>query len=106
MGDKPEDKLKWEVQEDGPDPKDDADDDAFFSICGNFNDWEDDRMAAGDVPGVHTATLEVPDSGILEWRFLKDGDKDRRHDRERRQARGQAQVGGPGRWPGSERRRG
>merc|ERR1712050_670588 len=73
--DKNEEKLKWDIDRDGPEMKED-DDDCFFSICGNFNDWEDDRMAAGDVPGVHTATIEVPDSGILEWRFLKDGDKD------------------------------
>jgi hypothetical protein len=74
--DKNEDKLKWEVVEDGPDPKDDGDDDCFFAICGNFNDWEDDRMAAGDVPGVHTASVETPDSGMLEFRLMKDGDKD------------------------------
>merc|ERR1711870_3467 len=73
--DKNEEKVKWDIDRDGPEIKED-DDDCFFSICGNFNDWEDDRMAAGDVPGVHTATIETPDSGVLEFRFLKDGEKD------------------------------
>lgn len=71
-----EDKLKWEVVNDGPDESEAGEDDSFYAICGNFNEWEDDRMAAGDVPGQHTITIEVPDSGILEFRFFKDGEKD------------------------------
>mmetsp|Transcript_21376 Transcript_21376/g.45523 ORF Transcript_21376/g.45523 Transcript_21376/m.45523 type:complete len:941 (-) Transcript_21376:71-2893(-) len=66
--------LKWEKQE-GPDMDDDADD-VFFSITGNFNAWEDDRMAPGDVPGQNVATVTVPSSGVLEFRFLKEGDSE------------------------------
>merc|ERR1712060_797815 len=32
----------WKLEEDGPEPEDD--DDTFYSITGNFNDWQDDRM--------------------------------------------------------------
>jgi len=52
------------------------DDDCYWSVAGNFNDWSDDRMADGLVPGVSTYTAEIPDSGILEWYFLKNGEAD------------------------------
>lgn len=65
--------IKWEMVEDGPD-EDAEEEDAFYSLTGNFNEWSDDRMAPGDIDGVHTATVEVPDSGILEFRILKDGE--------------------------------
>mmetsp|Transcript_120112 Transcript_120112/g.299623 ORF Transcript_120112/g.299623 Transcript_120112/m.299623 type:complete len:960 (+) Transcript_120112:115-2994(+) len=50
------------------------DEEATYSVTGNFNSWSEDRMAAGDVPGLHITYVEVPDSGKLEFRFLKDGD--------------------------------
>merc|ERR1712187_248863 len=49
--DDPDEKIKWEVVQDGPDPGADEDDESFYTICGNFNNWEEDRMASGDVPG-------------------------------------------------------
>jgi polyketide synthase-associated protein len=66
--------VKWVLKNDGPD-FDAEDEDTFFAITGNFNSWEDDRMAAGDAPGVHTVTVEIPDAGIIEWRFLMNGEK-------------------------------
>merc|ERR1712232_148583 len=50
------------------------DDDVYYAITGNFNDWSDDRLAEGEVPGVHCGTFEMPASGKLEFRILKDGD--------------------------------
>jgi polyketide synthase-associated protein len=53
------------------------DEDTFFAITGNFNNWEEDRMAPGDASGQHTATVAVPEDGILEFRFLKEGSADK-----------------------------
>lgn len=72
--DPPDAPLKWEKM-DALDEADD-DDDAYFAITGNFNGWEDDRMAPGDVPGQNVTTVTVPAGGVLEFRFLKDGDAD------------------------------
>jgi len=66
--------IKWEMEEDGPD-LDADDDDIFYAITGNFNEWADDRMSAGDVPGSHTTTIDIPDDGVVEFRFLQDGDE-------------------------------
>jgi len=50
------------------------DDDITFAITGNFNGWEDDRMAPGDVPGQHMITAAIPPEGVLEFHFIQDGD--------------------------------
>mmetsp|Transcript_141898 Transcript_141898/g.441157 ORF Transcript_141898/g.441157 Transcript_141898/m.441157 type:complete len:452 (-) Transcript_141898:57-1412(-) len=68
--------IRWERQEAVGDADDD-DEDAFFAITGNFNGWEDDRMAPGDVPGQHVTTVTVPAGGVLEFRFLRDGDPEK-----------------------------
>lgn len=47
---------------------------APYAISGNFNDWKEELMMQGDLPGVNTATVEVPVGGSLQFRFLKDGD--------------------------------
>merc|ERR1711918_34619 len=52
------------------------DEDTFFAITGNFNSWEEDRLAPGDVPGQHTCTVAVPESGVIEFRFLREGSSD------------------------------
>lgn len=70
---------KWELVDD-----DDDEDETFereesnatYHITGNFNDWETDRMAEGDVPGLYTITVEAPPSGNVEFRFLRDGEAD------------------------------
>jgi len=75
--DPPDAPLRWERQEGRGDAEEEDDEDAFFSITGNFNGWEDDRMAPGDVPGQHVTTVTVPAGGLLEFRFLRDGDPER-----------------------------
>nr|AQS99215.1 type I polyketide synthase [Gambierdiscus excentricus] len=74
--DPPDAPIKWRRKETALEPVED-DDDAFFSITGNFNGWEEDRMAPGDVPGQNVTTLTVPSGGVLEFRFLKDGDSEK-----------------------------
>lgn len=65
--------MRWEQVEE-PDTVDDEE--AFYSITGNFNSWAGDRMAAGELPGLHTTVVEVPRSGRLEFRFLRDGSEE------------------------------
>jgi hypothetical protein len=63
--------IKVESAAESPD-----DEDTFFAITGNFNSWEEDRMAPGDVVGQHTATVMVPDDGVVEFRFLREAKAD------------------------------
>lgn len=67
--------LRWEVADYGLD-EDHADEVARFWVIGNFNDWvaSSEAMSEGEVLGVHVAELEVPSSGTLQFRFLKNGD--------------------------------
>jgi 3-oxoacyl-(acyl-carrier-protein) synthase len=67
--------LKWVKQESAPDEEEDEEE-ATYCITGNFNAWEDDRMMPGDAPGQHIVNALVPEEGVLEFRFLKDGDPD------------------------------
>lgn len=66
--------IKYELMEDALEDKAD-DDDIFYCITGNFNDWTDDRMIPGEVDGVHAITVDVPDGGLLEFRFLELGEE-------------------------------
>merc|ERR1712066_1220753 len=68
----PQKAIVWKLEEDGPDHEEEED--TFYSITGNFNDWQDDRMAAGEAPGNFTSILEVPQGGLLQFRILKEGD--------------------------------
>jgi len=63
--------LRW-VKDTGA--AEEEEEEASFAITGSFNDWEEDRMAPGDVPGQFMTTLTVPSSGSVEFRFVKDGD--------------------------------
>merc|ERR1719253_2583193 len=54
-----------------------AEEDSCYSITGNFNSWSSDRMEPGDLPGQSVATVQVPASGVLEFRFLQDEDPDK-----------------------------
>jgi len=74
--DPPDAPIKWEKHQTF-DEAEEEDDDAYFSITGNFNGWEEDRMAPGDVPGQNVTTVTVPADGVLEFRILKDGDPDK-----------------------------
>jgi 3-oxoacyl-(acyl-carrier-protein) synthase len=72
--DTPEDEaIVWKLVEDGPE-QDEEDEETFYAITGNFNEWQDDRMASGDVNGSFSSIVEVPESGVLEFRILKDSD--------------------------------
>mmetsp|Transcript_133308 Transcript_133308/g.285041 ORF Transcript_133308/g.285041 Transcript_133308/m.285041 type:complete len:962 (-) Transcript_133308:62-2947(-) len=67
--------IKWELVE----GEDEEDDDGFYALTGNFNNWSVDgqeRMEPGNIDGLHLSVLEIPDSGILEFHILKDGDED------------------------------
>jgi hypothetical protein len=75
-GEKATTPIKWVKVRDAPD-EEEEDSDVNYDIVGNFNDWEGDRMMAGSVPGMHVTTVEVPDSGSLEFRFLEAGDEDK-----------------------------
>jgi len=75
--DPPDAPIRWERGPTTAEAEEEEDDDAFFSITGNFNGWEEDRMAPGDVPGQYVTTATIPAGGVLEFRFLKDGDPDK-----------------------------
>jgi len=49
----------------------------FYSTTGNHNEWAEDRMLEGDVPGLFYQEVEVPESGVLEFRILADGDSEK-----------------------------
>merc|ERR1711920_50533 len=68
--------LKWVKKESAADEEEEDDDDVAYCITGNFNSWEDDRMMPGDAKGQHMVTVIVPEDGVMEFRFLKDGDTD------------------------------
>jgi len=46
----------------------------YYCISGNFNDWEDDRMLQGEVPGHNYIEVEVPEIGYIDFRFMADGE--------------------------------
>lgn len=71
--DAPDTSLKYVLADDGLDDLADLDD-HFYCITGNFNGWESDRLLAGDVIGLWTAEVEMPESGVLEFHFLQDGE--------------------------------
>jgi len=46
----------------------------YYSVSANVNEWTEDRMMEGDVPGVFTFDAEIPESGFLDFRILVEGD--------------------------------
>lgn len=46
----------------------------YYAISGNFNDFTPDRMMEGEIPGLFTATIEVPADGSMEFYFSKEGE--------------------------------
>mmetsp|Transcript_89360 Transcript_89360/g.277960 ORF Transcript_89360/g.277960 Transcript_89360/m.277960 type:complete len:948 (+) Transcript_89360:61-2904(+) len=66
--------VKWVKEQDAA-ALDDGDDD-YYVMTGPFSDWEGERMEEGAVPGMRSYTAEVPESGVLEFRFLKNGEED------------------------------
>lgn len=55
--------------------EDSVEEEQFYSITGDFNSWGSERMTEGEIHGLFTATVDVPQSGSLEFRFLEKGDK-------------------------------
>jgi len=49
----------------------------YFCITGSHNDWTEDRMDEGDLPGLFMISAEVPESGQLDFRILAEGDENR-----------------------------
>jgi len=68
--------LKFRMVDESQDAPEDEEEDTYYSLTGNYNDWQEDRMLEGSVPGLSIASVEIPDDGILEFHFLKNGDED------------------------------
>mmetsp|Transcript_25791 Transcript_25791/g.54438 ORF Transcript_25791/g.54438 Transcript_25791/m.54438 type:complete len:956 (-) Transcript_25791:102-2969(-) len=66
--------IKWEKIEDGT-LLDDGEDD-FYCITGTFNDWDIDRLEDTNIIGMRTVTVDMPETGELQFRFLKNGNED------------------------------
>lgn len=66
--------VRWTKEEEGGEPDDGEED--FYCITGSFNEWEADRMEDGAVTGLRTIVLDMPRTGVLEFRFLKNGEED------------------------------
>mmetsp|Transcript_16213 Transcript_16213/g.38010 ORF Transcript_16213/g.38010 Transcript_16213/m.38010 type:complete len:552 (+) Transcript_16213:2-1657(+) len=67
--------IVWEKVADGAEIDGDGEDDVY-AITGPFNEWDTDRMEDGPVTGLRTITLEVPASGEIEFRFVKNDDEE------------------------------
>jgi hypothetical protein len=46
----------------------------FYSTTGSHNEWEEDRMLEGDVPGLWYQEVEMPEEGKIEFRIMGEGD--------------------------------
>nr|AQS99241.1 type I polyketide synthase [Gambierdiscus excentricus] len=66
--------IRWEKVADGADDGDGEDD--VYYITGPFNEWDTDRMEEGPITGLRTITVEVPASGEIEFRFVKNGEEE------------------------------
>jgi len=75
--DPPEAPLKYVLADDGATDMEDEMNAHSYTITGNFNDWESDKMVAGEVPGMWTADVEIPYSGYLSFHFEEDGAADK-----------------------------
>jgi len=65
--------VRWhkvEEEEEVPQP-------GTYSITGNFNDWSEQLMQDGGVPGLFYCHADVTSDGQLQFRFLAEGDKKR-----------------------------
>lgn len=57
---------RWHAR---PPPEEDAEE-SYYMVTGNFNDWLEDRMEMGELPGVHSVMVDIPESGVLQFRFI------------------------------------
>nr|AQS99318.1 type I polyketide synthase [Gambierdiscus polynesiensis] len=67
----------------------------FYCTTGSHNEWSEDRMLEGDVPGLFYQEIDVPESGTFEFRILADGDHERVIGPETTTARKLAPILGP-----------
>jgi len=65
--------IKFVKEEVADTPEDEGEED-FYSISGDFNDWAQDHMEDGLVPGSRTVIVEVPPSGSFQFRLTKNDD--------------------------------
>jgi len=47
----------------------------YYSTICDVNDWAEDRMLDGDVPGLFYQEIDIPEGGSLEFRLLAEGDE-------------------------------
>jgi hypothetical protein len=71
----PDAPMKWEKTEEGLGDEYDADD-ISYSIVGNFNEWSPQMLEDGDVPGLRSILVEIPESGVVQFRFVQTVDED------------------------------
>merc|ERR1712194_32526 len=67
--------IRWTKEEEGDTDGDDGEDD-FYCLTGPWNDWGVERMEDGAVTGLRSLDVEVPTSGAIEFRILKNGEED------------------------------
>lgn len=65
--------IVWDKVQDANEVNDGLTD--HYCITGPFNEWDSDRLEDGPISGMRTITLEMPASGEIEFRFLKNGDE-------------------------------
>nr|AQS99268.1 type I polyketide synthase [Gambierdiscus excentricus] len=87
----PSDKKKYVIRFSPDDPHDQSvvwepvdevepevdDDESFFTIAGDHKNYEEERMVAGDVPGVWLYTASIPERNVLHFRLMKNGEVDK-----------------------------
>lgn len=72
--DAPNASQKWFKEECGKEPDEGEDD--YYCITGPFNEWDSERMEDGPVLGLRVTTVRIPQSGSIQFRFLKNGRED------------------------------
>merc|ERR1712032_467882 len=81
--------IKFVKEEEGEELEEEEDDgeEDLYSVTGSFNDWTEDRMEDGIVPFSRTITIEVPDDGVVDFRFIRNGDDSERFGPDRNNCR-------------------
>jgi len=49
----------------------------FYCTTGSHNEWSDDRMIEGEVPGLYYQEVELPEEGSFEFRILAEGEEEK-----------------------------
>ncbi|CAE7216279.1 ppsC, partial [Symbiodinium necroappetens] len=64
--------IKWVKVRDASEQRESLTD--FYTVTGSFNSWQQDTLAPG-APGHFSMVVFVPSDGVLEFRFLKNGNE-------------------------------